>query len=202
MLLGERQWRDFEAFLAEADERRTATLFIVASVPIFHVAPVLVWLTERIPTRRETDVRGRWSARPFNAEREALLERLFDWQAARPERQVIILSGDVHAGAEFRVDRRRGPGTILQWTSSPLTNPTDRSQRLANQVGTRLAQWGESRYRVKLQALTVHNNFGLIDVIPLEAGGHQVHLTLYLFDPDSQTLYPDDRAVGRPAGSQ
>ena len=118
VLLGERQRRDFARFLEEAGDRQAATLFIVASVPIVHFAPGLVRLTEWIPGSHGSGMRDRWNAAPFAADRELVLESLFEWQAGRPERQVIVLSGDVHAGAEFQIRPRRGPGTILQLTSS------------------------------------------------------------------------------------
>ena len=52
------------------------------------------------------------------------------------------LMGDVHAGAAFRVRRRTGRGLVHQWTSSALTTPRPWSDRLANVIGTRLANWG------------------------------------------------------------
>ena len=201
VLLGERQRRDFQRFLAEAGERGAATLFIVASVPIVHFARGLVRLTERIPGSTGSGVRDRWSTTPFDGDRQLVLESLFDWQAAHSDRQVIVLSGDVHAGARFRIRRRDGPGTILQWTSSSLSSPVHLKLRLINWMGTRLPLWGERRYRIDRQALIFHNNFGLVDVIPLESGGHQVHLTLYAYQPQNQTLHAGDRAVGRPKGA-
>ncbi|MDP8924174.1 MAG: alkaline phosphatase family protein, partial [Chloroflexota bacterium] len=180
-VLGERQWRDLDRFLAEAAEHDARTLFIAASIPVVHHGPSFVRLTEWLPTLLGADIRDRWSAAPIEPEREALLERLFDWQVAGPRRQVIVLSGDVHAGAAFRIRRRRGPGTVLQWTSSPLTTRPTIVEVLANRVGTRWVNFGDDVYRAERRALLPTNNVGLVQVEPVPGGGHRVSLSLHAF---------------------
>lgn len=198
VLLGERQWRDFEAFLAEASERGIYTLFIVASVPIVHFSPLLVRSLAWYPGQKGSDVRDRWCARPFAAERDALLDRLFAWQSAQPRRQVIVLSGDVHVGAAFEVNARRGPGLFHQWTSSPLTTPTNRGQALANRIGTTLVHLGEWHLRARRTALVVDNNFGLVEVEPLPGGGHRVAFTLYRYDEPARAARVAAQALALP----
>jgi hypothetical protein len=182
-LLGDRQWRDFYRFLEEASERGTQTLFIVAGIPVVHHAPALVRLAERIPHRRGTDLRDRWSATPIAHERTRFLDLLLDWQSARAGRQVAILSGDVHAGGAFRVGRKSGPGVIHQWTSSPLSTKAALPEHLANSVGSKLVNWGEERYHSTRAALVSGNNFGLVQVTPVDTGGHRIELSLYGFKP-------------------
>src|SRR5439155_22349346 len=114
--------------------------------------------------------------------------RLVRWQAAGPRRQAILLSGDVHVGAAFRVERPRGPGRLVQWTSSALTTPLSRFLYVANTAGTALVRLGEWRYRVTREALVARNNFGLIDVTPLPGGGHLVDLRLCVYRPERDTV--------------
>jgi hypothetical protein len=182
-LLGDRQWRDLYEFLEAAAERGTRTLFIMAGIPVVHHAPALVRLAERINHRDGTDLRDRWSATPIAHERTRFLDLLLDWQSARAGRQVALLSGDVHAGAAFRVGRTSGPGVIHQWTSSPLSTKAALPEHLANIVGSKLVNWGEDRYRSTRAALVRGNNFGLVRVTPVDTGGHRIELSLYEFRP-------------------
>ena len=198
-LLGERQWRELEAFLGEADERDVPTLFFNASVPVVHVSPFLDDAMEWLPGDEGTDIRDRWCATPLEPEREALMNRLFAWQAARPERQVIFLSGDVHVGAAFRCRHPKGRGLIRQWTSSPLTTPTGLVDHLTNQIATALVNLGERCCRATREALVFDNNFGLVAVAPLPSGGHQVELTLYGYRRRGRDVRPAARVVARPS---
>lgn len=183
-ILGEGQWQDLDRFLEEAADRDAGTVFIVASIPVVHHAPYFIRLTEWLPFLIGADIRDRWAADPIEHEREALLDRLFEWQAARPRRQAIVLSGDVHAGAAFRIRRRHGPGTVLQWTSSPLTTRPSIVELVANRAGTRFVNLGDDVYHAERRALLPTNNVGLVEVEPLSGGGHRVSLSLHAYAPE------------------
>ena len=198
VVLGARQWHDLDTFLATADQRGCPTVFIVASVPVVHFSPALLALGGRIPGSHQSGVRERWAQPALRAERDRLLDRLFAWQTAGPTRQAILLSGDVHAGAAFRVRRPRRPGTIVQWTSSALTTPLSPFLLAANTLGTALVQVGEWRYRITRQALVPRNNFGLIDVTPIPSGGHLVDLRLCVYQPKRDIVAVAARVVARP----
>ncbi len=198
VVIGPRQFERLDDFLAQATDRGTSTIFVAASVPVAHFSPRLVQLLEGIPLRGAADVRDRWSSSPFDAERNALLERLFEWQAAVPGRQAVILSGDVHVGAAFRLRRRGGRGTLLQFTSSALATPGGLMHSAANRLGTALVNWGEADLRASLLALETRNNFGVVRVRPLREGGHAVALRLYGFDPRAGKVSTQAGAVGRP----
>jgi alkaline phosphatase D len=187
-LLGPGQFRALGRFLAEAATRAIPTVFVVAAVPIIHFSPLLMDLLVRFPNPRRTAARDRWTAPPFRAQRDALLESLLDWQSAQPERRVFLLSGDVHAGAAFRVTRRDRPGALWQWTSSPLTSRSGRAAHLANLLGTALPSLGEPRYAVRRHALTLRQNFGLVRVTPRPTGGHSVYFTLHTYRPGEPNL--------------
>jgi hypothetical protein len=198
VVLGTRQWHDLDTFLAAADQRGCPTVFVVASVPVVHFSPALLALGERIPGSHQSGVRERWAQGALHVERDRLLDRLLAWQTAGPARQVILLSGDVHAGAAFRVQRPPNPGTIVQWTSSALTTPLSPFLLAANILGTALIQVGEWRYRITRQALVPRNNFGLVDVTPVPSGGHLVDLRLCGYQPERGTAAVAARVTARP----
>ncbi len=190
VIVGETQWRRFDAFLAEADAREVPTLFIGTSVPVVHGSPAIMRATERLRISVGRDIRDRWNLERFIHEREGLLNRLFDWQSARPGRKVAILSGDVHVGAAFRVQPRRGSDAphLAQWTSSALSTPTGWDHRLANALVTSLVRLGEPTLRVYRRGLVGVNNAGLVEVVPHAGGGHDVTLRIHAYDQKRDRL--------------
>ncbi|MDQ4035758.1 MAG: alkaline phosphatase family protein [Chloroflexota bacterium] len=186
-VVGDEQWARLDRFLAEADQRGTSTVMLVASVPVVHLSPALVKATAWIPGNKGTDVRDRWNVPAFRGDREALLERCFTWRASAPARQVVILSGDVHVGAAFRVRPRRSTGwprgTIVQWTSSALSTPAGFQHRVANRIGTTLVNLGEPSIVAARDGMNGRNNFGIVDVEPLAAGGHRLTFRLHTYEP-------------------
>jgi hypothetical protein len=181
-LFGDEQWRQFEGFIAQCDQRETPTIIITAGIPVVHHAPALVRVAERVHHRYGTDLRDRWTATPIAHERTRFLELLFDWQAARPGRQVVIISGDVHAGAAFEIRRTAGPGILNQWTSSPLSTHAALPEWLASEIGSALVNVGDDGYHSTRRALVRGNNFGVLQATP-RPGGHDLELSLYVYKP-------------------
>ena len=104
---------------------------------------------------------------------------------------MVILSGDVHAGAAFRVKRKHGPGEVLQWTSSPLTSPIGPGQLLVNNIGTALVNLGEKDFLVTREGVQARNNFGVVRVEPLSPGegvGHRISFILYKYQPSPRKV--------------
>lgn len=197
-LLGQVQWHALYDFLEQATTRGVTTLFVVAGIPVIHHAPAMVRWAERVPHVYGTDLRDRWSAVPIEHERVRLLDLLLDWQSDRPNRQVAILSGDVHAGAAFRVERPGAAGRVVQWTASPLSTHASTPEYLANVIGTTWVNWGDDRYHSTRDALVPTNNFGLVHVTPRAEGGHDLQLTLYGYDP-KHGLRPAARVEAHPS---
>ncbi len=197
-VMGDRGWSLLDGFLEEAAERGVPTVFIGASVPIIHASPAMMTALERLKTSSGRDVRDRWSVPTFAAERTKLFERLFAWQSAKPERQVIVLSGDVHVGAAFSVRPRRGRGHFRQWTSSALSTPDGLKHVLANRLITRFVRLGEREVRVWRKGLATSNNVGLVDVEPAEDGGHVVTLTVLEYDSSDDSLKAGLTDTARP----
>lgn len=180
-LLGAEQWRAVQTYLGGA-ANIVSTLFVVASVPIAHASRWLALLGERLPGGYGDAVRERWCATAFLRERDALLAALLAWQQGAPRRQVVILSGDVHCASAFCIRPRRGPGRLLQLTSSAFTTPDPWFQRLMNRFAVRLPNLAEPRYRFRGGLITLRNNFGTVSADPLPGGGHHLRLTIRAWD--------------------
>jgi alkaline phosphatase D len=198
-VIDEAQWKSFDEFLAEATQRETPTLFIGVTTPVIHFSPAGVRLLDWMPGSKGGNVRDRWDSDRFHQDRDRLLSSLFDWQSEGPERQVVILSGDVHAGAAFRVRRKRGPGEILQWTSSSFTAPAGVFHDIFNTLGTALVNVGEQLCRATRGGVETLNNFGVVNVTPLGRGrGHEIAFTLYGYNPKRGNLVTRIRSFKRP----
>jgi alkaline phosphatase D len=187
-ILGAAGWKLLDDFLAEATDRDVPTVFIGASVPVVHASPAMMKALEGLNASPGRDVRDRWSVPTFEAERTKLVDRLFAWQSAKPKRQVIVLSGDVHVGAAFSVRPRMGRGHFHQWTSSALSTPDGLKHVLANRLITRFVRLGEHELRVWRKGLATSNNVGLVEVEPAEDGGHVVSLTVYEYNSGDDSL--------------
>ncbi len=181
-ILSEVQWARLDGFLADAERRGTRTVVIAASVPVVHAAPSLMRALERWPTGTGRDIRDRWDVPAFAAQRTRLTSRLLDWQTGGDRRQVVLLSGDVHVAAAFSMRPRRGPGRLAQWTSSALSTPGGMQHVLANRLVTRLVRLGERELRVWRRGLATGNNLGVVDVEPLDGGGHALTFTVFQYD--------------------
>ncbi|MGE3961619.1 MAG: alkaline phosphatase D family protein [Dehalococcoidia bacterium] len=181
-VLGPRQLEDTRAFLDECARDGTRTVFITSSIPLIHFSPAAVGILQWVPGGKGSDVRDRWDAAPFLAERDAFIDLIGRWQRGHPLRQVIVLSGDVHAGAAFRVRDRATGGRFHQWTSSSLSAPGGIAHNIANRLGSRFAQLGERRCEVERIGLDPRNNVATVHVRPLTGGGHRVTFDLHAHD--------------------
>jgi alkaline phosphatase D len=201
-VMGERGWALLDEFLAEATERGAPTVFIGASVPVVHASPALMAALERIPTSSGRDVRDRWSVPTFAAERTKLIEKLFGWQSEHANRQVIVLSGDVHVGAAFNVKPLRGEGRFAQWTSSALSTPDGLKHIVANRMITKFVRLGERELRVWRRGLATSNNVGIVEVEPADDGGHKVALAVYEYDASTDSLKIGLTDLSRPGSER
>jgi hypothetical protein len=200
-VIDEVQWQSFDQFLAEATQREIPTLFIGATIPVIHFSPTVVRMLDCAPGSKGGNVRDRWDSKHFSQDRDRLLNSLFDWQSERPERQAVILSGDVHAGAAFRVRRKRGAGEVLQWTSSSFTAPSGIFQNAFNTLGTALVNVGEHFYRATREGVETLNNFGIVNITPLgRRRGHEITFKLYGYNAKRKNLVTGLRSFSQPHG--
>lgn len=182
------QLADTRAFLDRCAADDTRTVFIVSSVPLIHFSPAIVSVLQWVPGGKGSDVRDRWDAAPFREERDALIGLIGEWQQAHPQRQVIVLSGDVHAGAAFEVRDRETGGRFHQWTSSSLSAPGGLAHNMVNRLGSRLVNFGEGRCEARRMGLDPRNNIGTVHVRPLVGGGHLVTFDLHAHDAQGGLL--------------
>lgn len=198
-LLGEGQWRALDDFLGRCDAISVPTVFIVASVPVAHVSRWTVrwlgWVHEEVGE----NLRDRWCCEAFLPDRDRFLDTLLDWQAAGRQRQVVLLSGDVHAASAFTIRRRRGAGVIRQFNSSAFSHPLHGVDLFLNRVGVYAPNLFEPHYRFRRQALVYHNNFGLVRVDPLAAGGHRIEFTVHAWLPGRKQLQVRARVESVPS---
>jgi len=157
-LLGDKQKAWIRELLADTMQ---SVLFVIASVPLFH----LHYLLSFLPISDATD---QWS-HPSNApDRKWLLQVLFDWMRAAPNRQVIVLGGDVHVATVADIYLRDDPTCkMMQITTSPISNnPASRVDRLVRRVSGRFEVHTENGecVRVKVFKRFTERNFLLTHV--------------------------------------
>ena len=186
--LGEEQWRELEGWLAGEEAEQVATLFVVVVMPVAHAARWFVRALEHLPVRIASAVRDRWCSSYFTGERDRLLGALRAWRARRPERQVVLLSGDVHAASAFTIRERDGGGLIHQLTSSALASPIGAVARVLSRIATRGGSLLEPEHEIERHFQCFANNYGLVHVRPRPGGGHAVRFVVRAFDPRRQEL--------------
>ena len=197
-LLGLRQWQAIRDFLSGAEASTITTLFVVTTVPVVHVARWMARLFEILPGKYGDQARDRWCSTGFVASRDALLAALLRWQKKGARRQVFLLSGDVHAASAFTIRPRRSGGVIRQLTSSAFSTPHSRGQQLANRLAVRGTNLFERRFRFRRHLLVFPNNYGLVRILPLAAGGHRVSFSVRAWVPEQGRLRTAARLVSAP----
>lgn len=114
-LMGTGQWRDVRRWVREHD---LGALFVVTSVPVFHIKQFLTVIPK-------SDLRDQWSSPRNRPEREELLTLLFD-TANESDIPVVLVGGDVHVGTiaclRSSLPRHERRPTLYQLTSSPISN--------------------------------------------------------------------------------
>ncbi|MEZ4523565.1 MAG: alkaline phosphatase D family protein [Thermomicrobiales bacterium] len=175
-LIGAEQWKDVVDFIEGPESEGIASLFVVTSVPVAHVARWMSKLLEPVPGKLGDSVRDRWTTDAFCDQRNDLLDLLFGWQTGAPGRQVAILSGDVHVAGAYTIRPRSGHGKIEQFTSSAFTTPLSSFERYLNVFAARGSNLFEPRWRFERHFISYSNTAGLIRLTPLESGGHHIEL--------------------------
>ena len=164
-ILGEAQFRRFEAWAEALDPEETPFMFVVSAVPVLHARSALANADLKFPLREAglgDDLRDSWEHSLHDEERAALMEVLF--RAARRGVRPCILSGDVHVSAVFGItdDRHR----VWQLTSSAVTYHVPRALGWALRFGA--ADDGETPegYGFSRLALYTGTSYALIEVDP------------------------------------
>jgi len=181
-LLGDRQWRDLEAWLV--DTERAALRFLVSSVPLHHlperiVTPVTRWLgTGFTASLVPSTFYDRWCAARFAGELERLMARLR--RPAAGAAPVIVLAGDIHIAAALTLRGGHGLAAVPQWISSAASTGSSLAARVASFVALRATNLA-TRWPVRHHFADLRNNFGVVEV---ELGGAAPRATFesYVWD--------------------
>ena len=165
-ILGEPQFRRFEAWADALDAGETPFLFVVSAVPVLHAKAALADADLRFPLREAglgDDLRDSWEHELHDAERGALMDVLF--RAARRGLRPCILSGDVHVSAVFSIDDADG-GRVWQLTSSALTYHVSRALGWALRFGAADDGTTEEGHAFRRLALYTGTSYALVEVDP------------------------------------
>lgn len=126
------------------------------------------------------------------------MRALFDWQTAVPCRQVVLLSGDVHAASASTIRRSKRSSMILECTSNPLATQATRVERWLNVITIRDPNWLEPELYLERHFLALANNYGLVQLRPLPEGGHCVEFTVRAWDQRSRAFQTAGRLESTP----
>lgn len=169
--VAQRNW--VQQFIAQC--QNTKTLFVVTSVPMFHLGPLWTW----IPI---SDVTDQWSDEHNKVERRLILKYLFDWLEASPERRVVILGGDVHIGTYSHATRSTSNRKIYQVTSSPISNkPAGLLDRIVRRVSGQftIRDADDNTVDVDITHRFTQRNYAIINVSGLNSATPKVKCQLY-----------------------
>jgi alkaline phosphatase D len=177
-ILGTAQLNRFKDWLKSPEVRKKKVVFVVSAVPVLHVATIVANLSELSLVKKkglQDDLRDSWENKKHKKEREALMAALF--KAADRGQRVVILSGDVHIAAAFKITN--GKSVIHQLTSSAITyNIPLWESYLFSIFGVPDDGKTEEGYRFKRLALYGDSNYSLIKV-DFTRGREDIEFQLY-----------------------
>ncbi|MGH9174165.1 MAG: alkaline phosphatase D family protein, partial [Vicinamibacterales bacterium] len=194
-MLGATEWEWLQNWLESDDAAEVATLFVVSGVPVAHASRWFTRLFDILPARFSASVRDRWTSTGYIASRDLLLDALVGWESRARRRQVIILSGDVHAASAFTIRQRDGDGVIQQVTSSAMTTPLSLKQMFFNRLVVHQPNLLERRYRFERHFLSLTHNYCGVLLEPLPDGGHRVIIAVRAWDSKHRRLHTVGRLV-------
>ncbi len=164
-ILGAAQLERLKNWLKSPEVKSKKVIFIVSAVPVLHVSPTIAGLSELSVTERiglQDDLRDSWENSKHKEERKEFMETLFK-AADDNDQRVVILSGDVHIAAAFKISN--GTSVIHQLTSSAITyNIPLWESYLFSVFGVPDDGETEEGYSFKRLALYGDSNYSLVKV--------------------------------------
>lgn len=177
-ILGQEQLERFEGWLEALAPEDTKVIFVLSAVPIIHMATLIAnrddsWIAKWMGL--QDDLRDSWENKRHNKERKRLMRALF--KAADRGQKVVILSGDVHLAAAFKITN--GKRIIHQVTSSAITyNLPLWESYLFAKIGVVDDGTTNEGYRFKRLALYGESNYSVVKVDPND-GNARIEFQLY-----------------------
>lgn len=161
--LGKAQFKRFSQWLQQACAGSSPLLFAVLPVPIVHWKAMLVQAGTLIDSAKD-DVLDEWEHRSNHKERNLILDTLFGALHACGK-SLILLSGDVHSAAAFRLHHDDFPqGKVFQITSSAISRPPVGKLARVGLAGSGRMSGHEHIYQEALFGHTEQNNFAILHV--------------------------------------
>ena len=165
------------AFREYLSRHRDARLLaLVTPIPLVYLEGAIV-RTAATLLSQGSDVHERWSHPSCVATRDLLLRSLHQHALDNPHQTILLLGGDVHTGAAYRIDFEDGP-CFYQLVSSALSNrerllmskASETASRAVNGVDAERCPEAEVHLLSGVAADRSHNpfgglNIGLVDVI-------------------------------------
>jgi alkaline phosphatase D len=177
VLLGKTQKEAFEQWIQSPKISAAKVLFLVSSVPVFHLSRDF-WSLGKIVD----DAADQWTYKGNSMDRRWLLKNLFEW-SSKDNKPVYILGGDVHVGTEVCIAHMKRKQVIQQITSSPITNRVSGFLDFIFAFLSRnidgITDWNcEDCIKAKIVRRHRKKNFAIIDV-KYEKGRPKVLLNMY-----------------------
>ncbi|MDH3440877.1 MAG: alkaline phosphatase family protein [Gammaproteobacteria bacterium] len=166
-ILGDDQWDRFENWLKKPQTINSPAVLIVSPVPVVHVSSFITNTLDLPALGIADDLRDEWEHHSNRDGRKRLLKNVFDF-SQRYKKPVLFLSGDVHLGAAFKLQREGMTNAkVFQLTSSAITYAKSPGKLLKLVVRNRgTIDVGANNPRTSFERLHLFedNNFGLIHV--------------------------------------
>lgn len=115
--LGSSQWTALEASLGAGVLADVRALIVVTSVPLVYLGNG----TSSVGAHVVDDLRDHWAYGPHRKEQIEMLRRLRVWKQAAPDRELLVVGGDVHIGGHTEI-RHDGRPVFRQLITSAITN--------------------------------------------------------------------------------
>jgi phosphodiesterase/alkaline phosphatase D-like protein len=123
-MLGTTQWKMVTDWFEQNQNSEVKTLFLVIPVPLFFLSECvcehLLKFSDNITDLK--DLQDQWTTRQHEAEQLELIRLMEQWKKGKPNREVVVLSGDLHCGLNSSLYDKDGKLVCRQLTSSGITN--------------------------------------------------------------------------------
>jgi len=161
-LLGDKQMLRFKSWLDNVRGHKKA-LFVVSPVPVVHWGPLISHLDFG---EQKDDLRDEWEHESNHAERETLLDAVFEFSHSQ-QCPVVFLSGDVHSASVFSLEDEDYPAAkVFNATSSAISRqPAPHFMEMAMKKSGRLGGYknGKKGRVHRYYALSGRYNFITVD---------------------------------------
>lgn len=186
--LGAEQWGRIRSLLTDTGTFKSVKVLVVATpVPLVFMGPRGTAMYDD-----RDDLWGHWSHDPYRAEQYKMLDALRTWKRAAPDRDVVLVGGDVHVGGLYTIfhrDHQLGPEHEIfrELIASPIRmaplSPLEFTFYSAAVKGEDLLFYQSPTFSYRIDDLRRAENFGVITA-SLDGAGHP-HTQLAIVDSDS-----------------